>query len=417
MQPAFPCRIDCATLIRLIIYAGFTPSLLDRRPSKSVALPHWLKAHYPLRNGITDAVLALRSEQPIMLSPRLILSSALLTLAVLTGVACKPPPDPTVRFTGATMGTRYDLKLVPAPGQAVPANFQAQVETLLVRINKILSTYDSDSELSRFNQNPSTDWVAVSAELQQIVAEGRRISALSEGAFDITVGPLVNLWGFGPAQRRDQVPSDTVIAQARQRVGYWQLSTREEPPALKKDRPDLYVDLSAIAKGYSVDQLAVLVEATGIDNYLVSIAGEIRVKGHNGQDQPWTVAIEKPVAGQRAVERLIQLGNHSVSTSGDYRNFFEQNGQRYSHIINPRTGRPVPQTLGSVTVVSDRSITADAAATALMAAGSEAGFQIATNHRWAAFLITVGPKGFQERYTPEFNRYLIDETQNRPHSR
>jgi len=335
--------------------------------------------------------------------------SAALLLAVLTFAACKPTsPDPTMRFTGATMGTSYDLKLVPSPGETLHADFQTRVEALLTRINKTLSTYDPDSELSRFNQNPSTEWIAVSSELQQIVAEGLRISELSSGAFDITVGPLVNLWGFGPAPRRDQVPGDAEIVQERERVGYWHLSVREEPPALKKDRPDLYVDLSAIAKGYGVDQLAALVEAAGIENYLVSIAGEIRAKGHNGQGQPWTLAIEKPVAGQRAVERLIQPGDHSVSTSGDYRNFFEQNGQRYSHIINPRTGRPVPQTLASVTVVTNRSMIADATATALMASGAEFGFQLASAHRLAAFFITVDPKGeFQERYTSEFEQYLM----------
>ncbi|MCP5195552.1 MAG: FAD:protein FMN transferase [Gammaproteobacteria bacterium] len=333
----------------------------------------------------------------------------LLLLTALTLAACKPSPDPTVRFTGATMGTSYDLKLIPAPGQTVPDDFQTRVETLLARINKTLSTYDPDSELSRFNQNTSTDWIAVSPELQQIVTEALRISELSDGAFDITVGPLVNLWGFGPESRRDQVPTDAAIAQARERVGYRQLSTREAPPALRKNRSDLYVDLSAIAKGYGVDRLAALVETVGIDNYLASIGGEIRAKGRNGQGQSWTIAIEKPVAGQRAVERLIQLGDHSVSTSGDYRNFFEQNGQRYSHIIDPRTGWPVPQTLGSVTVIADRSMIADATATALMATGLEFGFQLATDHHVAAFFITQDPTGFQERYTPEFANYLAPD--------
>lgn len=325
--------------------------------------------------------------------------------------ACEPPPpDPTVRFTGSTMGTSYDLKLVPAPGQTVPVDFQPRTEALLARINQTLSTYDPHSELSRFNRNPSTDWVTVSPELQQIVTEALRISELSSGVFDITVGPLVNLWGFGPEPRRDQVPTDTAIAQARERVGYWRLQAREEPPALKKDRPDLYVDLSAIAKGYGVDQLAALAETTGIHHYLVSIGGEIRAKGHNGRGQPWTIAIEKPVVGQRAVERLIQLGDHSISTSGDYRNFFEQNGQRYSHIINPRTGRPVLQTVASVTVISDQSMIADATATTLMAAGSEFGFQLATDHHLAAFFILAAPDGrFQERYTPEFESYLVPQ--------
>jgi len=333
-----------------------------------------------------------------------------LVLAGLVLAACEPaPPDPTVRITGSTMGTGYDLKLVPEPGQTVPADFKNRVEELLARVNRQMSTYDPDSELSRFNRNPSTDWVAVSSELQQVIAEALRISELSGGAFDITVGPLVNLWGFGPEPRHDRVPSDEAIAQARERVGYWRLRVRDEPPALKKDRADLYVDLSAVAKGYGVDQLAALVEMAGIDRYLVSIGGEIRARGHNGQGQPWTIAIEQPAPDRRAVERLIRLGDHSVSTSGDYRNFFEQNGQRYSHLINPRTGRPVPRTLASVTVISDRSMVADTTATALMVAGPDFGFQLATDHHLAAFFILAGPDGFQERYTSGFEPFLIPQ--------
>ncbi len=332
-----------------------------------------------------------------------------LLICVLLAACDQAPPDTTVRLAGSTMGTSYELKLAPNPGQIIPADLKNRVDTLLARINQIMSTYDPNSELSRFNRNPSTDWIAVSPELHQVVAEGLRISDLSNGAFDITVGPLVNLWGFGPEPRHDQVPSDEAIVQARERVGYWRLQSREQPPALKKERADLYVDLSALAKGYGVDQLTALVETTGITNYLVAIGGEIRAKGHNGKNQPWTVAIEKPVPGQRAVERLIRFGDRSVSTSGDYRNFFEQNGRRYSHLIDPHTGRPVPQTLASVTVISDRSMEADAIATALMASGPEPGFQLASEHHLAAFFILVKPDGFQERYTPEFEPYLAPE--------
>ena len=187
------------------------------------------------------------------------------------------------------------------------------------------------------------------------------------------------------------------------------MHVREEPPALKKDRADLYVDLSALAKGYGVDQLAALVEASGIHNYLVSISGDLRAKGRNGQGQPWTVAIEQPIPGQRSVERLIRISDHGVSTAGDYRNFFEQDGQRFSHIINPHTGRPVPQTLVSVTVISNLDMEADAADTALMAAGADYGFQLATDHHLAAFFILASPDGksFQERYTPEFEPFLL----------
>lgn len=317
------------------------------------------------------------------------------------------PSDPTVRLAGSTMGTSYEIKLAPAPGQAVPGDLRQRVEATLARVNQQMSTYDPNSELSRFNRNPSTDWVAVSPELREVVAEGLRISDLTNGAFDITVGPLVNLWGFGPDPRQDRAPSEAAIAEARARVGYWLLQSNDQPPALKKERADLYVDLSAIAKGYGVDQLTALVETTGVTHYLVSIGGEIRARGRNGQGQPWTVAIEKPVPGQRAVERLIQFGDRSVSTSGDYRNFFEQNGQRYSHVIDPHTGRPVRQTLASVTVVADRSMEADGIATALMASGPEPGFRLANEHHLAAFFILVKPDGFEERYTPEFAAYLV----------
>ena len=210
------------------------------------------------------------------------------------------PSDPTVRLAGSTMGTSYEIKLAPAPGQAVPGDLRQRVEATLARVNQPMSTYDPNSELSRFNRNPSTDWVAVSPELREVVAEGLRISDLTNGAFDITVGPLVNLWGFGPDPRQDRAPSEAAIAEARARVGYWLLQSNDQPPALKKERADLYVDLSAIAKGYGVDQLTALVETTGVTHYLVSIGGEIRARGRNGQGQPWTVASEKPVPGQRA---------------------------------------------------------------------------------------------------------------------
>ena len=205
----------------------------------------------------------------------------------------------------------------------------------------------------------------------------------------ITVGPLVNLWGFGPEPRQDRIPPEDEIRRARERVGFKRLHARAEPPALRKERADLYVDLSALAKGYGVDRLAELADGAGVGNYLVSIGGDLSAKGHNGQGQPWTAAIERPTPGQRAVERLIRIGDRAVSTAGDYRNFFEQDGRRYSHIIDPRSGWPVPQTVASVTVIDRLDLNADAADTALMAAGAEAGFRLAAERGIAAFFIPV----------------------------
>lgn len=334
---------------------------------------------------------------------------AIFLLTALSVTACKlEAVDPTVHLTGSTMGTYYELKLVPTPGQVVPPDLKQQVETLLAQINRQMSTYDPDSELSRFNRSPSTDWIAVSPALYQVVAEGLRMCALTDGAFDITVGPLVNLWGFGPERRRDEAPSEAAIQQARERVGFRRLQAREQPPALKKARTDLYVDLSALAKGYAVDHLAELAEAHGLHNYLVAISGDLRAKGRNGKGQPWTVAIERPTPDQRAVERLIKLGDHAVSTAGDYRNFFEQGGRRYSHIIDPHSGRPVPPTVASVTVIDQIDLKADAADTALMAAGAEAGFRLATEHHIAALFLMPDSNGhFQEWHTPEFEPFLL----------
>jgi thiamine biosynthesis lipoprotein len=221
-------------------------------------------------------------------------------LAMLALTACEsPPPDPTVRFTGSTMGTSYDLKLVPVAGQVVAPHFQSQVEALLARINQTMSTYDPDSELSRFNRHPSTDWVAVSPELQQIVTEALRVSELSSGAFDVTVGPLVNLWGFGPEPHRDRGshrygdrPSSRAgrllaIAGSRRtasvKEGTRLISMSICPPW---PRATAWINWRRSRRQWA------------FGNYLMSIGGEIRAKGHNGRGQPWTIAIEKPVVGQ-----------------------------------------------------------------------------------------------------------------------
>jgi thiamine biosynthesis lipoprotein len=314
------------------------------------------------------------------------------------------------------MGTNYKINFVPpSTGKIWKSSIQTEllknsIEELLARINKQMSTYDVGSELSRFNNNDSTSWSAVSPELSSLVVEGLRISEITHGAYDITVGPLVNLWGFGPESHRDQIPSDIAIIRSHAQVGYWNLHVHinSVSSSIKKDHPGIYIDLSSLAKGYAVDQLAQLIETNGIQNYLVSIGGDLRAKGHNGRNQPWTVAIEQPIPEQHIAGRLIQIGDHSVSTAGSYRNYFEKNGQRYSHVINPHTGQPVLQTLASVTVISDTDMEADAIDTALMVLGPEDGFKLATEHHVAAFFILVSPDGkrFQEIYTPEFEAFL-----------
>jgi thiamine biosynthesis lipoprotein len=306
---------------------------------------------------------------------------------------------------GATMGGRYTVKLVDIPSSLSASALHEEIDAALRRINESMSTFVDDSELMRFNQAPTTDWVTASPELVEVLAEAQRVSALTDGAFDVTVGPLVNLWGFGPDPQPDTVPADADIASARERVGFRMLETREHPPALRKQRPDIYVDLSAIAEGYAVDVLAALLDARGVRNYVVEVGGELRALGHNQRGRPWTIGVERPVADVRHVERTVEIDGPGVATSGDYRNWFEVDGRRYSHIIDPRAARPVGQDLASVTVVAPTAMRADALATGLMVLGPDAGYALAAREQIAALFILRDGGDFAERATPAFAAY------------
>jgi thiamine biosynthesis lipoprotein len=297
------------------------------------------------------------------------------------------------------MGTSYSIKIVDLPAAIDSKILDRNIAQLLAEINGLMSTYQEDSELSRFNRNRRTDWVAVSSELVKLLAEAQKISRLSGGAFDVTVGSLVNLWGFGPSQHTDKIPSLRQVEAEKEKVNFKLLKVRNLPPALKKQRGDIYVDLSAIAKGYGVDRVAELLESQGIYNYLVDIGGEERIKGYGPEGIPWRIAIEQPVTGERKVERILELTAGAVATSGDYRNYFEQNGKRYSHIIVPSTGWPITHKLASVTVLTAMAMHADALATALLVLGPEQGFQLAEREQIAALFLIKTPEGFMEKAT------------------
>ena len=310
-----------------------------------------------------------------------------------------------LEVTGSTMGTTYSVKVVRPPVGLGEELLQAEVERVLRAVNGAMSTHDADSELSRFNRSRDTGWVAASPELVAVLAEAERVSRLSGGAFDVTGGPLVNLWGFGPGGGDDRVPADADVAAARARVGHAHLEVRPSPPAVRKAIPDLYVDLSAIAKGYGVDRVAGRLEELGVDRYLVEIGGEVRGLGRNARGMPWRLAIERPTPGERAAYVAVGVDGVGVATSGDYRNFFEQDGRRYSHTIDPSTGRPVTHDLASVTVVSTTCTTADALATALNVLGPQAGYALAEREGIAAFFITREGQGLGHRATTAFARY------------
>jgi len=330
----------------------------------------------------------------------------LIIVGVLGSCVLEDQPGSPVLFSGQTMGTTYVIKVRGLPEGLALKSAREGIDKILERINSRMSTYREDSELSVFNRSQSTDWMKVSRETVRVMNEALRVSALTKGAFDVTVGPLVNLWGFGPEPQTVRIPSDAVIQERLRGVGYQHLHIQESPPAIRKDQPNLQVDLSAIAKGYAVDQIAEYLESLNIPHFLVEVGGELRGKGRNSAGFPWKVAVEKPASGKRTIQQVLFLKSHAMATSGDYRNFFENDGQRFSHTINPQTGQPVNHRLASVTVLRPSCMEADALATGLMVLGPDAGYKLAVQEKFPAFFVTRTKKGFEEKMTPELDPFL-----------
>ncbi len=326
-------------------------------------------------------------------------------LYVFTIAACNPVPA-VVQFAGSTMGTTYTIKFFPPSTQISQETIQKDIDNLLATINQQMSTYDPNSELSRFNQNQTTDWVEISHGLLVVMQEAQRISQLTDGAFDVTVGPLVNVWGFGPQMTGEQLPREDDLQATKTRVGYHKIELRDYPTAMRKTQPDVYIDLSAIAKGYAVDKIAHYLDVLKIKNYLVEIGGELRGRGHNPKGERWAVAIEKPQPQQRAIQRIVRITHQGVATSGNYRNFFEHDGRRYSHIINPKTGQPVYHELASATVVSPTCMEADAWATALMVLGLQRSLSLAEEQGLAVLLIAIQDGQFVEYLSTAMQVYV-----------
>lgn len=307
-----------------------------------------------------------------------------------------------VELTGGTMGTHYSVKLPQLQDGHEADKLQKSIELLLDNANARMSTYLDDSEVSLFNASPSVDWQPVSADLCGKIEQSQAVSALTDGAFDITVGPLVNLWGFGPGEMIDEPPGGEAIDALLDVTGFENLHTDCARKALKKDVPGLMVDLSAIGKGFAADAVGKLLASIGYENYLVEVGGELSIRGLNAKGEPWAIGIEAPLASQRRPHTVVHLTNTGMATSGDYRNFFEANGKIYSHTIDTRTGRPVTHTLASVTVVDKLASRADALATALLVMGPAEGMAFADRENLAVLMLIRTNGGIEERQTAAF---------------
>lgn len=341
------------------------------------------------------------SIQMIKRPAALLLAASFLLLALISG--CSKQPQ-IVSHQGLTMGTSFTVKWVSSSA-AVDEKLPAQIDQLLVEVNNSMSTYQKDSELSRINQMTAGESVMLSEGLAEVLNKALEISHSSAGAFDVTVGPLVNLWGFGPDGRVIRAPAEEEIVQLRQRVGYHYIKLSGKQ--LNRER-NVYIDLSAIAKGYGVDKVAELLEAAGVTAYLVEVGGELRARGSKPDGSHWKIAIEAPVVGERKVQRIMKVKDVGIATSGDYRNYFEENGVRFSHTIDPSTGKPISHTLASVTVLATDCATADALATAMMVLGPDRAESYAEQQGVEVLLIIKSGDGFIEKMTPGFKDYLVE---------
>ncbi len=317
-------------------------------------------------------------------------------------------------FQGSTMGTYFAVKLVRPAEQELSAEVQEQVmeeiEQSLDQVDRLMSTYRADSELSTFNASPSTDPFPLSAETFRVLEGALAVAESTGGALDVTVGPLVNAWGFGPDFEELPEMDQRQLEELRSRVGYHFLALSSDPrsPTVTKALPDLYVDLSSLAKGFAVDQTHARLSRLGYANLMVEVGGEVRASGVNLSGQAWRLGIERPASAFGSLQRIVALENMALATSGDYRNYRERNGVRLSHIIDPRTGRPIGHRLASVSVIDESCMRADALSTALMVLGSEEGPAYAEREGLSALFLVregdtfreVASRAFQQKFIP-----------------
>ena len=310
---------------------------------------------------------------------------------------------------GKTMGTFYRVSLQGVDKSREP-ELRKQIEAQLAEDDHEMSTYKEDSVLSRFNQYLGTAPQPISAGMADAIITSLRVGQKTGGEMDITVGPLVNLWGFGPQKQPTKTPTEEQIAAVRQEIGLQHLKVIQQSDGqyLQKDMPNMYVDLSTVGEGYATDHLARLMEANGISNYLVSVGGAVVSRGHNPKGNPWQVAIQKPTDKDNEVQAIVDLQGMGISTSGSYRNYYELDGKRLSHIIDPATGHPITHKLVSATVIASTALEADGWDTGLMVLGTKKAMALAEKEHLAVYLITKTPDGFEVHMTPQFKAYLRD---------
>ncbi|CAH9049826.1 FAD:protein FMN transferase [Pseudoalteromonas sp. CIP111854] len=337
---------------------------------------------------------------------RIFLPIIILATFVLTGCDNHHENSPqALVLTGKTMGTTYNIKAYPPELELTKEQLQKQIDDTLIAVNQSMSPWVNGSEINQFNALSNNEIMVISDDFRAVIAESIRLGK-STGTLDVTMGPLIDLWGFGPDKRPTQRPTQIQLDDMRSRIGVDKLVLNEQ--GLAKTIAGLEISFSATAKGYGIDKVASLLEQLGIDNYMVEIGGELRVSGVKPNNKPWVIAIEQPDApmGQRQVHKALKPGSNGIATSGDYRIFYEMDGETFTHLIDPATGMPVKHDLVSVTVLHPSAMTADGLATALTVMGTERAKVYAEKHNLAVYLISKSSDGLVTYASKSFKPYL-----------
>jgi thiamine biosynthesis lipoprotein len=333
----------------------------------------------------------------------------ILTIFLIIGIsACQKTSYEILVLNGLTMGTTYSVKINADNAFVEKNKISNDIDEILSEINQSMSTYIKESELSNINYSTISDWQSISDDLFEVINHAINVSLKTNGAFDITIAPLVNLWGFGPDKLQNKIPTDEIIELTKKNTGYKKISIDKSLKMISKLDPNLHIDLSGIAKGFAVDKIARYLDKCGFKNYLVEIGGELIGKGLNKDKEIWQIGIDNPNNNSDRIKRIIQLEDMAMATSGNYMNYFEKDGIRYSHTINPVTGRPIKHKLASVTVLDSSTMNADALATAFMVLGPEKALSLANNLEIALYLIIKNGERFEEKYNDYFMPYLSD---------
>jgi len=325
-------------------------------------------------------------------------------LMSLSLAACKGGTD-IVELSGSTMGTNYSVTALDHTRTLDKKALHEALEAVLADVNKQMSNWDSTSEVSRFNAHKSTAPLQVSQGLADVVTASREIHDASDGQFDITLGPVIEAWGFGAKNAGLRPGSDTAAMAAAMEAAGETHGLTVNGTLLSKQNPDAQIYLPSIGKGYGVDQLAAVVRSFGVDDFMVEIGGDLYVSGRNADSMDWQIGIETPDSVSKTAFQIASVSNLGMATSGDYRNYFERDGERFSHIIDAHTGRPITHKTASVTVLAENTMLADAWATAMLVLGTKRGLEVANQRDMAVLFIdrdAVGGKTFVSTASDRF---------------